>query len=226
MTFPALSAADGFSHVFTLRHPGIDVSVDRDEALQRLTSWHHEILHDELGILPAHLVTAEQIHGNRVAVVNGPRSGVEPATDGLICGRPGIALGIYVADCCAVYLIDPVSKAFGVVHSGKKGTEQNITGAAISLLAEEFAACPADLIVQLSPCIRPPAYEVDFAATICEQARTAGVKNGNIHDGGICTSSDLARFYSYRAEKGKTGRMVALIARKEGDDPETFHIAP
>jgi purine-nucleoside/S-methyl-5'-thioadenosine phosphorylase / adenosine deaminase len=31
-----------------------------------------------------------------------------------------------------------------------------------------------------------------------------------IHDSGMCTACDLNRYYSYRAEKGKTGRMLAL----------------
>lgn len=213
MRFPALSSAVDFKHAFTLRHPGIDVSVDRDEALLRLADWHHEILKSELGLSPAHFVTAEQVHGCRVAVVTETGGGIQKAADGLICCQPGIALGIYVADCGAVYLIDPVTKAFGILHSGKKGTEQNITGVAIALMSSNFAVNPENLIVQLSPCIRPPAYEVDFAAAIREQARVAGVRPENIHDERICTSSDLARFYSYRMEKGKTGRMLALLAR-------------
>ncbi len=213
MKFPALSAAPDFSHAFTLRHPDIDVSVDREEALLRLTDWHHEILQSELGISPAHFVTAEQVHGCRVAVVTESGGGIEKAADGLICCRPGIALGIYVADCCAVYLVDPVTKAFGVLHSGKKGTEQNITSGAIALMSSNFAVNPENLLVQLSPCIRPPAYEVDFAASIREQARAAGVRPENIHDERVCTSSNLSRFYSYRIEKGKTGRMLAMLAR-------------
>ena len=36
-----------------------------------------------------------------------------------------------------------------------------------------------------------------------------GVKE--IHDSGVCTACDLDRYYSYRAEKGKTGRMLALF---------------
>ena len=213
MKFPALAAAVGFKHTFTLRNPDIDVSVDREEALRRLQDWHLEILRSEIGIPPSRLVTAEQVHGSRIAVVTNYESGVEKAVDGLICRDPGIALGIYVADCCAIYLIDPVSKAFGVLHSGKKGTEQNITAGAIALMVSNFSVKPENLIVQLCPCIRPPAYELDFAAAIREQARLAGVRPENIHDERICTTSDLSSFYSYRAEKGKTGRMFALLAR-------------
>jgi copper oxidase (laccase) domain-containing protein len=54
-----------------------------------------------------------------------------------------------------------------------------------------------------------PHYEVDFAAEILRQCCTLGVRQ--IHDCGICTACDLHHYYSYRAEKGKTGRMLALI---------------
>jgi copper oxidase (laccase) domain-containing protein len=65
------------------------------------------------------------------------------------------------------------------------------------------------MIVQLSPCIRPPHYEVDFAAEIIRQCRVLGVRN--VRDCGTCTACDLRRYYSYRAEKGKTGRMLAVL---------------
>nr|MBA2241521.1 laccase domain-containing protein [Chthoniobacterales bacterium] len=68
---------------------------------------------------------------------------------------------------------------------------------------------PEDLIVQLSPCIRPPHYEIDFAAQIIAQCRERGVEN--VHDCAVCTACDLERYYSYRAEKGRTGRMLALL---------------
>ncbi len=65
------------------------------------------------------------------------------------------------------------------------------------------------MIVRLSPCIRPPHYEVDFASEIIRQSRALGVQH--IHDSGTCTAGDLGRYYSYRAEKGRTGRMLAVI---------------
>jgi Uncharacterized conserved protein len=121
----------------------------------------------------------------------------------------GIVLGVYVADCCAVYIVDPKTPAIGLVHSGRKGTELDIVTNAIGQMMERFGSDPANIIVQLSPCIRPPHYEVDFAAEIVRQCRACGVKE--IHDSGVCTACDLDRYYSYRAEKGKTGRMLALF---------------
>jgi len=109
-----------------------------------------------------------------------------------------------------VYLVDPVRNAIGLVHSGKKGTELRIVADAIRALEQHFGSRASDLIVQLSPCIRPPHYEVDFAAEIVRQCRDQGVTC--VHDSGVCTACDLDRYYSYRAEKGRTGRMLAFLA--------------
>jgi copper oxidase (laccase) domain-containing protein len=129
--------------------------------------------------------------------------------DGLITNQRGIALGIYVADCCAVYIVDPKTPAIGLVHSGRKGTELGVVPNAIREMIDRFGSDATNMIVQLSPCIRPPHYEIDFAADIVRQCRALGVRE--IHDPGVCTACDLKRYYSYRAEKGKTGRMLALI---------------
>lgn len=208
--FPALSALPEVVHGFTLRVPGIEMSRDKAEALARLDSVHRNIRAEhQLG--PAPFITAQQIHGNEIAVVNVAISTDKcfANCDGIIADRPGICLGIYVADCCAVYLVDPVRRAIGLVHSGKKGTELGVVPNAIKTMAAHFGSRPGDLVVQLSPCIRPPHYEIDFADDIIRQCRDLGVNS--IHDPGICTACDLSRYYSYRAEKGRTGRMLAFL---------------
>jgi copper oxidase (laccase) domain-containing protein len=134
-----------------------------------------------------------------------------PGVDGLITREPGHLLGIYVADCGAVWLADRRTGAVGVLHSGRKGTEMGILLVALERMREEFGSRPEDVVVALGPCIRPPDYEVDFAAAIHEQARQAGVMN--FIDSGMNPASDLARFYSYRKELGRTGRMMAMIIR-------------
>jgi YfiH family protein len=160
------------------------------------------------------------VHGNVIGVVDAPitRDECFDEADGLITNQPEVCLGIYVADCCAVYIVDPVRHAIGLVHSGRKGTELGIATRAISLMRERFGTEPQDLVVQLSPCIRPPHYEVDFAANIAADCRAAGVRH--IADSGICTACDLQRYYSYRAEKGKTGRMLAMLAMATTQKPD------
>ncbi len=208
--FPALNAAGLCRHAFIERIPGIDVSHDKAEALKRLDAVHRE-LRDQIGMARWPLLTAQQIHGDKIAIVDRPVASDKEfaGCDGIITHQKRIALGIHVADCCAIYVVDPKTPAIGLVHSGKKGTERAIVSNAIQQMREHFGSDPADLIAQLSPCIRPPHYEIDFAAKIIEQCRAGGVSK--IHDSGVCTACDIDRYYSYRAEKGKTGRMLALL---------------
>ena len=215
--FRALSAIRICRHFFAQRIPGIDVSHDKREVLERLDTAHREI-RNATGVGDWPLFTAQQVHGNKIEVVDrgvasAVRSGVDgrefPGCDGIITNQRGIALGIYVADCCAVYIVDPKTPAIGLVHSGRKGTELGVVTNAIRQMIECFGSDPANMTVQLSPCIRPPHYEVDFAAEIIRQCRALSVQH--IHDSGICTACDLDRYYSYRAEKGKTGRMLAML---------------
>ena len=209
--FPALGALHNVAHGFTLRVADIELSHDKMEALARLDGVHREI-RTEHGLDRAPFITAQQVHGDRIGVADETIAEDEcfDSCDGLITNQRGICLGIYVADCCAVYLADPVRNAIGLVHSGKKGTELGVAANAINSMTERFGSRPADLVVQLSPCIRPPHYETDFAAEIVRQCCDLGVTA--VHDCGVCTACDLNRYYSYRAEKGRTGRMLAFLA--------------
>ena len=208
--FPALDAIAGCGAVFIKRVPGIDVGSDKAAAVSRLEGAHREV-RQRLGLADWAQVTAEQVHGNRVAVVDAPlgRDRHLAGYDGFVTNQEKTTLGIYVADCCAVYIVDPKARAVGLVHSGKTGTSLGIAVKAIELMSGRFGSRPPDLVVQLSPCIRPPHYEIDFAAEIREQCSAAGV--AQVHDCGICTGCDLQSYYSYRMEKGKTGRMLALL---------------
>lgn len=210
----ALNALPSVKAEFVTRVPGVEVDTDREATCTRLEPAHRDFV-QRLGFSWDQLHRAEQIHGADVAIVgkNDPAQ-VWKGVDGLITSDPEVLLGIYVADCGAVYIADPVKGVLALLHSGKKGTEGNITGNAIAMMTEKFGSNPADLHVALAPCIRPPAYEVDFASQIREQTLAAGVPASQFTDSGICTSSDLETYYSYRVEKGNTGRMLALLGRK------------
>ena len=209
--FPALDALPVL-HGFTGRVAGLDVQTDRALALERLKDYHREAqVKIGAGRLP--LITAEQVHGKEVAVLRrGDALPSAPLTgaDGIVTDRDDVCLGIYVADCCAVYLVDPVKGVLGLVHAGKKGAELGIVAVAIERMEQTFGTSARDLVVQLSPCIRPPWYEVDFAELVLEQCRTAGV--GQVEDCRVCTATNAELYYSYRREKGRTGRMLALLA--------------
>ena len=216
-TFPALSPLP-VVHAFAGRVPGLDVRIDREAALGRLACYHDE-LRAALGLGGRRYITAGQVHGAGVAVANAASPAQISDVDALITDDPCVCLGIYVADCGPVWLVDPVRRAIGCVHSGRKGTELGVVPAAIAAMVREFGCDPSRMIAQIGPCIRPPHYEVNFAATISAQCRAAGVST--VSDCGTCTAAENERYYSYRREQGKTGRMVALVAIAQSARPVT-----
>lgn len=203
-----LTNIEGVCADFVERVSGVPTSTNKEETLSKLLP-HHTLAALKLGYTSTHL--AEQVHGPKIITVTPDTPLISNGADGLISNSPGTLLGIHVADCGAVYLVDQRSKAIALLHSGKKGTEANITGQAIERMTQEFDSNPADLIAILAPCIRPPHYEIDFASTIREQALAAGISADNYYDKNLCTASNLERYYSYRIEKGNTGRMLALL---------------
>ena len=198
LRFPELTGR-GLAHFFTLREPAAPQSGDLQK---RLLSEG----------LPEAMVSAEQVHGAGVAKVDKAEAGkVVPQTDALITQESGLTLVVRVADCGPVWLHCAKTGAIGLVHSGRKGTELGIVPAAIQMMQKEFGAEPKQMLALLGPCIRPPHYDVDFASEILRQLRNEGINE--IVDSGLCTASDPGRFFSYRREKGKTGRHFAGLAK-------------
>lgn len=208
-SFPALDAIPRIRAAFTRRIPEIDVCVEREEALARLKVPLSQA-RTALGFERMLFATAEQVHGNIVQEVTEKSEIPIAGADGLLTTQPGICLGIYVADCAAVYLADRLGRGMALVHSGKKGTELGIAPRAAEALCRTAGIQPSDLVAQISPCIRPPCYERDFASEIVRQLQDFGV--GEVHDCGVCTACRNDLYYSYRLEKGRTGRMLALMA--------------
>jgi copper oxidase (laccase) domain-containing protein len=197
LRFPELEAR-GLLHAFTLRSVSPLISADVPQILK------------EAG-LPEDYGMGEQTHGSGVALVNqGGKGKVIPAVDALITREKNLSLVIRVADCGPVWIHCAKTGAIGLVHSGRKGTEAGVVPATIRRMKEEFGSDPQEMLALLGPCIRPPYYDVDFASEIIRQLR--GEKVGKVVDSGLCTAADLKRFYSYRAEKGKTSRHFAILS--------------
>lgn len=208
-TFPALDALPAVRAVFLQRVPGLDVKTDRETALKRLAGIQREAL-NEAGFARMSLAKASQIHSANVVRISSTDTFPITDCDALITTERSLCLGIYVADCAAVYVADRHGRGIGLAHSGRKGTELGIVPKTIAAVCAATGADPQDLIVQISPCIRPPHYEVDFAAEIRSQTAEAGVRE--IHDCTSCTGSNLERYYSYRKEERQTGRLLAAMA--------------
>ncbi len=165
-----------------------------------------------------------------------------PAADILITARPGPTLVVFTADCCPIYLVDSRRRAIALVHAGWRGTVRAAPAAAVRALSENFAVQPPDLVAVIGPSIGPCCYEVDAPVMAALEAgfgaRAAGlvapsrpgrwrldlwaanrlalerasVAPDRIHVTGLCTACRSDLFYSHRGERGKTGRMMALLA--------------
>ncbi len=80
--------------------------------------------------------------------------------DALITNERGLRIGVKTADCVPILLYDARQKAVAAVHSGWKGTVQNIIAATIQRMKEEFSTDPADIRAVIGPCIHVDAFEV------------------------------------------------------------------
>jgi len=158
-----INSLKGCKASFLTRYEGVLVDANKEETVRRLEPSHKEAVR-ELGFDWDQCWRAEQIHGAQIAIIraNDVRkgAGIIEGVDGLITLDKGVLLGIYVADCGAIYLADKETGAIGLLHSGKRGTELGIIENALKMMAEEFGTKAENVVVALAPCIRPPAYEV------------------------------------------------------------------
>jgi copper oxidase (laccase) domain-containing protein len=65
-----------------------------------------------------------------------------PAATASYNNQRASCLGVYVADCCAVYIVDQKRRPFGLVHSGRKGTELGVVPNAIKQMIDRFGSDP------------------------------------------------------------------------------------
>jgi polyphenol oxidase len=113
-----------------------------------------------LGIGYSSVISLSQVHSRvvRVAEGEGDLSDLPPG-DGIMTMNRSLVPCVTVADCLPAYLFDPVSGAFGVVHSGWKGT--GILGDALALARDAWGSKVEDFRVVLGPHIRSCCYTID-----------------------------------------------------------------
>lgn len=113
-------------------------------------------------VLPYPVITAHQVHGTKVAVVDRPdmtRDDLE-GYDALVTNLQGVAIGVRTADCVPILLHDPVRRAVAAVHSGWKGTVQRIVQKAIYTMKDKFGTEGKDLKAVIGPAIGPDSFQV------------------------------------------------------------------
>ena len=150
----------GLPHGFTTLAAGDLSEAARDTDAGRASL---AALGREVGFDPALVVSAEQVHGNTVAVVHlcencGPGSRI-PHTDGLITEEPWPLL-VQHADCFPVIVYEPESKAVALVHCGWRGTVGGILPRAVARLTRETGGRHSTMVAGIGPGICGQCYEV------------------------------------------------------------------
>ena len=188
-------------------------------------------LFKELKFNPDSVFGLQQIHSRSVLVVDRNNPPGEKA-DGMVTRDHSITLSVTVADCLPVFLHDVKTGAFGLVHSGWKGT--GIAVAAINLMKESWGTEAGDVAAVLGPCIDSCCYKVDaqraevFAKEFGEDCVRVNsgdfyldLKGANVKllaDAGVrnitvcadCTFTD-ERLGSFRRQGEQFTRMIALL---------------
>jgi YfiH family protein len=230
---PVLSEVPGLAHLFTVR--GSNVPAALAESMGRM----------------APLVTLRQVHGAAVRIADGrprataPGPALRPPVaeegDALVVAEPGLAAGVWVADCVPILICDESRRTAAAVHAGWRGTAAGVVGAAIAVLCSRFGAAPGALRVALGPAIGPCCFEVgnevveallasfpgaascvvpgekkriDLVEANRLQARAAGVPEDRIQSAGLCTMCRPDLLESHRGGRGQAGRMAGIIAWK------------
>jgi len=127
----------------------------------RAVETNHRLIFQALNLSSEAIVTAHQVQGHNVAVVEAGDGGrVIPQADALVTDVPGIALMLRFADCVPVLIYDPLRRAIGLAHAGWKGTIEGIAQEAVKTIAEAYGSRPEDLVVGIGPSIGPCCYRV------------------------------------------------------------------
>lgn len=231
--------APGVVAGFTRRHGGASGPPFDSFNLGLSTGDEREVVQENrrrlaeaLGFAPDALVIAGQVHGDRVLEVSA--AGLYPGYDGIVTRTPGLLLCITAADCAAVLLADVERGTIGACHSGWRGTEAEIVKKTVAGM-ERLGARPEALHAYISPCISAEHFEVgpevaerfddrfvrrlpgrpkphvDLKAALEAQLREAGVPPEGVEVDPGCTFAQTDEFFSYRAEAGRTGRMMGFI---------------
>jgi len=167
--------------------------------------------------------------------------------DGLVTNLTDLALVVTTADCQPILIHDPVHGAVAAVHAGWRGTAKRIVTRVLGVLAASYGTRPEECLAAVGPSIRGCCYEVDAAVTDAMATalpgwgahavptrpghvrldlagvnrallEASGVRPDRIADTGLCTSCRTDLFFSHRAEKGRTGRMMNVILLRERGD--------
>jgi len=229
-------------HLFTTRHDGISSNPYNFNNLGlHVGDKKEDVLHNRKVLLKEvgakHLVSMNQVHSNKVEVIEKEFDKVLEC-DALITHKKEVALMVMVADCTPVLMYDDINHVIAALHVGRAGAFSNIVHETIIKMQQMYHSNTKNIHVVLGVAIQKCCYEVneaialeaqklgyDFAIDrekqnphldiekiIMHQLLTCNITKTNIETLPNCSSCENDRFFSYRADNQRTGRMCAVIA--------------
>ena len=243
--FQNLSRVPGLVHGVFTRHGGVsgppyatlNVAWNNGDSPESVKENLWRIKHS---MNLSRIVSSYQVHGDTIHLIDEDAvtrlAAREPVLitqpgDALVTGLRGIGLLIKIADCQAIFLVDPVKRVIANVHCGWRGSVTNLPGKVVSFLQEQFGCDPGNLLGAISPSLGPccgefknyrdelpPSFHpfqskpqhFDFWKITQAQLTDSGMSPGNIEWAGRCTVCETRHFFSYRGE-GNTGRNGAVL---------------
>ncbi len=229
-----LLEAQPLVHAFTTRQGGVsegayaslNITRSRGDKAEHIAE-NRDRVRQALGL--DFLAFATQVHGRAVIEVSAPPRGDQSygEADALITDQPGIGLVCQTADCTPILLFDPRTRSIAAIHSGWRGTVQNVVQATIDAMQARFGTRASNLLAVIGPSISAVNYRVgpevvdafaDYTADsgvlsvrdaeggaqldvarACElQLRAAGVREVAIERSPLCTYAEEADLFSAR----------------------------
>jgi polyphenol oxidase len=204
-----------------------------NDALKALDN-NSRIASEYFGIAGLEFCMARQVHGSQVLNVVTP--GIAGDADGLVTDKPGLALGVLVADCAALLFADPVNRIVAAVHAGWRGAVDGIIPEAVRQM-EKIGAEPDLIRAYVSPCISRDVFEIgeevacrfpdqfvdrtrdrppaDLRGFILHEIQKSGIHESSVTRDDSCTVRNERILHSHRRDGQKSGRMLAVICLSE-----------
>ena len=113
----------------------------------------------KIGLEKKKLIIPNQIHSNKVIIVNEKSVNKKITADALLTTSNKIVLGILTADCAPILFFDKKKNIISIVHAGWKGAKNGIIKNTLKLMLE--CGSKLDNIIScIGPCIGKESYKV------------------------------------------------------------------
>ena len=149
------------------------------------------IAKNKLKIRDKKLKLINQLHSNKILNVNIKNFKQEMYGDGLLTENKNIALGVLTADCAPIFIFDTTKNIICCLHSGWKGTLNNIVKNAVKKITNKKVN-KNNIIAVIGPCLGYKNYEVD------KKFKTKFIKKNKLYKNFFLSKNKLKDLFNLR----------------------------